>query len=71
MSESYLIGLDAGTTSIKGMLVSSDGEHETIAHKEYSLEYSEGDFVELDPEIYWETTLFHKSAPCEKWDQSG
>lgn len=58
MNESYLIGLDAGTTSIKGMLVSSDGEHETIAHKEYSLEYSEGDFVELDPEIYWETTLF-------------
>ncbi|MCP4311346.1 MAG: hypothetical protein GY790_08800 [Bacteroidetes bacterium] len=58
MNKNYLIGLDAGTTSIKGMLVSSDGAHETIAHKEYSLEYSEGDFVELDPEIYWETTQY-------------
>ncbi len=58
MNESYLIGLDAGTTSIKGLLISSDGRHETFAQKEYSLEYSEGEIVEIDPEIYWETTLY-------------
>jgi xylulokinase len=58
MNESYILGLDAGTTSIKGLLISSDGSHETFAQKEYSLEYSEGDIVELDPEIYWETTLY-------------
>jgi len=56
MSASYLIGLDAGTTSIKGLLISSNGSHETFAQKEYSLEYSDGEIVELDPEIYWETT---------------
>jgi xylulokinase len=58
MNDSYLIGLDAGTTSIKGLLISVDGTHETVAQKEYSLEYIEGEIVELNPEIYWETTLF-------------
>ncbi|MCK4993270.1 MAG: hypothetical protein KAS29_22380, partial [Bacteroidales bacterium] len=58
MNDSYLIGLDAGTTSIKGLLISIDGTHETVAHKEYSLEYREGEIVELNPEIYWETTQF-------------
>ena len=57
MNESYLIGLDAGTTSIKGLLINADGSHETFVQKEYSLDYREGDIVELDPEIYWETTL--------------
>lgn len=57
MNESYLIGLDAGTTSIKGLLISADGSHETFVQKEYSLDYEEGDIVELDPEIYWEATL--------------
>ncbi len=58
MNESYLIGLDAGTTSIKGLLISSDGSQETFAQKEYALEYRDGDIVELDPEIYWNTTLY-------------
>lgn len=58
MNESYLIGLDAGTTSIKGLLISADGSHETFVQKEYSLEYREGEIVELDPKIYWETTLY-------------
>ena len=58
MNESYLIGLDAGTTSTKGLLINADGSHETFAQKEYSLEYRDGDIVELDPEIYWETSLY-------------
>ncbi len=58
MNESYLIGLDAGTTSIKGLLINADGSHETFAQKEYSLEYKEGDMVEIDPDIYWETTRY-------------
>ena len=58
MNEFYLIGLDAGTTSVKGLLISSDGSHETFAQKEYSLEYRDGDIVEIDPEIYWKTTLY-------------
>ena len=58
MNDSYLIGLDAGTTSIKGLLTSVDGSSQTVVQKEYSLEYREGEIVELNPEIYWETTLF-------------
>ena len=58
MNDSYLIGLDAGTTSIKGLLICVDGSLQTVVQKEYTLEYKEGEIVELDPEIYWETTLF-------------
>lgn len=58
MNDLFLIGLDAGTTSIKGLLINIDGTHETVVQKEYSLEYREGEFVELNPEIYWESTLF-------------
>ena len=49
MNDPYLIGLDAGTTSIKGLLISIDGSFETVVQKEYSLEYREGEIVELDP----------------------
>ena len=58
MNDSYLIGLDAGTTSIKGLLISVDGSYQKVVQKEYSLDYREGDIVELDPEIYWESTLY-------------
>lgn len=53
----YIIGLDAGTTSIKGILVDPiDGEVLVSAGKEYSLE-TKGNICEIDPEIYWESTL--------------
>ncbi len=58
MNDSYLIGIDAGTTSIKGLLISADGSYQKIIQKEYSLEYRDGEIVELDPEIYWESTRF-------------
>ncbi len=58
MNNSYLIGLDAGTTSIKGLLIRTDGIPETVVQKEYSLKYREREIVELNPEIYWKTTLF-------------
>ncbi|MCD4710786.1 MAG: hypothetical protein K8R52_08075 [Bacteroidales bacterium] len=58
MNDSYLIGIDAGTTSVKGLLISVNGSLQTVVQKEYSLEYREGEIVELDPEIYWESTLY-------------
>jgi sugar (pentulose or hexulose) kinase len=49
-----VIGIDAGTSSIKGMLLDESGNTFAIASSEYSLETGAGDICELDPEIYWE-----------------
>ena len=51
---SFVIGIDVGTTSIKGMLMNGMGEMVAFAKQEYSLDSSEGDICELDAEIYWE-----------------
>lgn len=56
MEGNFLIGLDAGTTSIKGLLIDTEGNSETIIQKEYSLEYKGGDRVELHPDEYWQTS---------------
>jgi len=53
---SYLIGIDVGTTSIKGMLIHNSGEIVDFGKQEYSLETGEGDICELDPEVYWDVT---------------
>ena len=52
----YVIGIDVGTTSIKGMLVNSSGEIAAFGKQEYVLETGEGDVCELDAEVYWEVT---------------
>jgi len=49
--------MDAGTTSIKGMLVGLDGHPGTVVQKEYSLNYIGRQMVELDPAIYWDATV--------------
>ena len=53
MGQNYLIGLDAGTTSIKGILIDRQGGLCATASEEYTLETRVDDICELDPEIYW------------------
>lgn len=53
---SFVIGIDVGTTSIKGMLINSNGKIIEFAKQEYLLDSDEGGLCELDPEIYWEIT---------------
>jgi xylulokinase len=55
-SHSFLIGIDVGTTSIKGILMDHTGEPVAFSKQEYTLESGEGDRCELDPEIYWIVT---------------
>ena len=55
MRENFFIGIDAGTTSVKGVLADADGKILSISIKEYILEMEE-DRCELDAEIYWEKT---------------
>ncbi|RIH66932.1 hypothetical protein D1164_00425 [Mariniphaga sediminis] len=52
----YVIGIDAGTTSIKGMLMDNKGKIITTAKQEYVLDTDGEDICELDAEIYWNVT---------------
>ncbi|MFH0759540.1 MAG: FGGY family carbohydrate kinase, partial [Bacteroidota bacterium] len=52
----YLIGIDAGTTSIKALMLGESGEVRAAAGAEYSLDSGEGDRCEVDAEVYWDTT---------------
>ncbi len=52
----YVIGIDAGTTSIKGLILDSDGNIIATAGEEYELETGPGDICEVDPEVYWNVT---------------
>ena len=52
----YVIGIDVGTTSVKGMLMNGKGEIVEFAKQEYSLDTGESDICELDAEVYWEVT---------------
>lgn len=51
---SYVIGIDAGTTSIKGMLMDNTGRLAAIAKEEYTLDTGAGEICELEAEVYWE-----------------
>ena len=52
----YVLALDAGTTSIKGVLFDTTGRHIADDLREYELHTPRPDIVELDPEVYWDTT---------------
>ncbi len=52
----YSIGIDAGTTSIKGVILNSNGDLVISAMKEYTLETGPNEICELNPQIYWEIT---------------
>lgn len=52
----HVIGIDAGTTSMKGMILDSEGLVVTTAKEEYLLDHGPGDRCELDPDIYWRIT---------------
>ena len=50
----YLLGIDAGTTSVKAGLFNPDGRCLGIGRQEYQLETPAADRAQLDPEIYWQ-----------------
>ena len=47
-----LLGIDAGTTSIKAGLFTPDGQCLAVARQEYTLSTPQASWAELDPEIY-------------------
>ena len=48
-----LLGIDAGTTSLKAALFGSEGELLAVDRQEYQLVTPLPSRVELDPEVYW------------------
>lgn len=51
---SYVLGLDVGTTSIKGVLLSDKGDFIASAGQEYMIESGPNDTCELEPNVYWQ-----------------
>ena len=49
-----LLGIDAGTTSVKACAFGPDGHVFGIAREEYRLQTPAPDRAELDPEVYWQ-----------------
>jgi len=54
---SYLLGIDAGTTSMKVALFDVDGLLINSFTEEYQLETPVLDWVELDPDFYWQSCV--------------
>lgn len=52
----YYLGIDIGTTGIKTVIFDSKGFPCGIGLAEYTLETPKPDIVELDAEVYWEST---------------
>lgn len=52
----FFLALDAGTSAVKAALFDSAGHQLAAAGAEYRLEYPYPDWVELDPEVYWQAT---------------
>ncbi len=48
-----LLGIDAGTTSIKAGLFRPDGQCMALARQEYQLSTPQASWAELDPGVYW------------------
>jgi sugar (pentulose or hexulose) kinase len=52
-----LLGIDAGTTSVKAGLFQPDGRCLSVERLEYQLSTPAADRAELDPEIYWQACV--------------
>lgn len=55
ISQNLFIGIDAGTTSVKGVLADDDGNIVSVSIREYALEV-DGDRCEVDANLYWANT---------------
>ena len=53
----YLLGLDAGTTSVKAALFDDQGRCLGLGREEYHLQTPSAEQAELDAEIYWQSSI--------------
>lgn len=62
----YWLGLDAGTTSIKAALFDDQGQCLGISREEYQLITPSPEQAELEPEIYWLSSLRAVQSAIQK-----
>ena len=62
----YLLTLDVGTTAVKAGLFRENLDLVGFEIREYSLLTPKTDFVEMDPDVYWEKTKEAVSAILDK-----
>jgi sugar (pentulose or hexulose) kinase len=53
----YLLGIDAGTTSVKAAIFTADGRCIGMSRKEYQLDTPNSDQAQLNPNIYWQACV--------------
>ncbi len=53
----YLLGIDAGTTSVKAGIFSPEGRCMGIGREEYQLEAPSPERAQLNPEVYWQACV--------------
>lgn len=53
----FLLGIDAGTTSVKAAIFAADGRCLGIGRKEYQLDTPAADQAQLDPNVYWQACV--------------
>ncbi len=56
MNKKYLIGLDIGTTALKGIILDEQGNILSTTAVEYQLRTNGNDICELEAELYWLST---------------
>jgi len=57
MADRLIIGLDAGTTAVKGVLLNETGKVLSVTGVEYALEYPGPSLCEIHPDVYWNAAV--------------
>lgn len=57
MSDRYLMGIDLGTSSVKVLIATADGQVASTASAEYPILQPQPMFAEQDPEAWWQATV--------------
>lgn len=57
MAEQLILGIDAGTTGIRAVLVNRQGEMTARHYREFPQIYPQAGWLEHDPLVIWNTTL--------------
>lgn len=56
-NKSYLLGIDLGTTNVKGMIIDTDGNVAATASEANTLQFPGAGMVEQDPAQWWDNTV--------------
>src|SRR5438445_12669428 len=53
-ADTFLLGIDLGTTTCRAVIVNLDGREIASARREVTLSYPRPSWAEIDPELWWQ-----------------